>query len=750
MGNRFSKLSDEALWTKELDLADELRKSCDEKGKETDLEKSADILHQLGLLYAQSSPDKISLIRSATLLNAAIVRNPGKKLFLKDLSKLCLQVLEVVSRDIKRKMSEVDLLGVASLVAKKLQTMRDETKKKLSKLHIIPSNVATKEKLINLENEKIADVRDIQQWITAEYTQIMKHISLKVVEIMGKSPCEYAIAGMGSLARSEITPYSDFEHIILLEEGIKGQPGHEDKLNYFRWFSVIFQIIIVNLQETIVPSVAIPSLNDFMKPGGDWFFDTQTTRGVSFDGLMPYACKLPLGRFQKTKAKPWKTELIKEVSEMSKYLDSEEDIKNGYHLCDILMRTCYVCGNEKIFNEFSRQVKAKVEEKKESNHTQFLRQLDEDLGNFDAFDSLTALQTSSKCNIKQVLYRSTSLFISALGRFYSVDEGSSFVIIERLLESGIIDQDLAHRLSYAVAIACEVRLKIYMSKGGQDDYVIQNEVYDMFFNNITKQLAKNIGEKSMVDYFMIADSLQRALRSDNKLMKTHFEVTPQPERTFQLLDLLGFYEQCISEWEIFQKLENPPSLSFSDDLWIRHRVARACYVKRHFQKSFDMYDWLDQQTIVENILKGDVKVHKIWCMFYLNRYEDAVKYAEDEQITLEELNLTADIKFDQLSELIFVHAKSKQKLKRYENVCDIYREALKYLSHPDLRVKDVRKAECHLGIGNCLFELGRYSEAKRKANEALQRFSHHQSGYTRDVENECNILLAKCCAKSSE
>ena len=31
---------------------------------------------------------------------------------------------------------------------------------------------------------------------------------------MGEAPCEYAIVGMGSLAREEITAYSDFEHII--------------------------------------------------------------------------------------------------------------------------------------------------------------------------------------------------------------------------------------------------------------------------------------------------------------------------------------------------------------------------------------------------------------------------------------------------------------------------------------------------------------------------------------------------------
>ena len=93
----------------------------------------------------------------------------------------------------------------------------------------------------------------------------------------------------GSLARKEISPYSDFEHIIALEELLQVQ-NTQDIVEYFRWYSVIFHIIVMNLQETIIPGVWIRSLNDNSKPHGNWFFDRITTRGISFDGMMPYAC----------------------------------------------------------------------------------------------------------------------------------------------------------------------------------------------------------------------------------------------------------------------------------------------------------------------------------------------------------------------------------------------------------------------------------------------------------------------------
>ena len=123
-------------------------------------------------------------------------------------------------------------------------------------------------------------------------------------KVMGEAPCKFTVIGMGSLARKEITPYSDFEHIIVLEELSKQEMPTENILNYFRWFSVIFQTVVLNLQETILPSVSIYSLNNKKSKHGDWFYDAFTTRRISFDGMMPHACKFPLGRQEFTDDKP--------------------------------------------------------------------------------------------------------------------------------------------------------------------------------------------------------------------------------------------------------------------------------------------------------------------------------------------------------------------------------------------------------------------------------------------------------------
>ena len=80
--------------------------------------------------------------------------------------------------------------------------------------------------------------------------------------VMGNKTYKFALAGMGSLARKELTPFSDFKNILFLENCASKRVDFEKVLSYFRWFSVNYQIILINLQETIVPSVAISSLND--------------------------------------------------------------------------------------------------------------------------------------------------------------------------------------------------------------------------------------------------------------------------------------------------------------------------------------------------------------------------------------------------------------------------------------------------------------------------------------------------------
>ena len=80
---------DESFKKEEAKLQAQLRRICSSKGEELYPSKSAEIFAELGLLFQAKSPDKFSLIQSAALFNAAIVRQPSNKKFHGHLQNLC-------------------------------------------------------------------------------------------------------------------------------------------------------------------------------------------------------------------------------------------------------------------------------------------------------------------------------------------------------------------------------------------------------------------------------------------------------------------------------------------------------------------------------------------------------------------------------------------------------------------------------------------------------------------------------------
>ena len=77
------KSSKEILQKLEDELANKFKKICDKNGNEKAPQQSAQIFHKLGQIYFERNT-MISLIKSATLLNAAITRKPNNMQEIKD------------------------------------------------------------------------------------------------------------------------------------------------------------------------------------------------------------------------------------------------------------------------------------------------------------------------------------------------------------------------------------------------------------------------------------------------------------------------------------------------------------------------------------------------------------------------------------------------------------------------------------------------------------------------------------------
>ncbi|XP_076801895.1 uncharacterized protein LOC143446234 [Clavelina lepadiformis] len=771
-----SNIVKDFLWNKELSLAKDLRKCCNEKGNENDKKVSAKTLHQLGLVYKErsehfqwrftfamavltlirNSPSRITtlirnalpailtnirfaIIRSAALMNAAIVRKPSNVDKIKnDLDKLHRYVLKLAKT--QRDQFDVDAY-VNEVVCEKIKSMREETKLALDKLNHIP-NDASSERSHELEMDKINRVKTLQDKIAAKYTDIMKSVSDKCIEVMGKPPCRYCLAGMGSLARKEITPYSDFEHVILLDDELlqnhdENSDQYQSALEYFRWFSILFHMIILRLGETIIPAVSVPSLNHNQIEEHNWFYDAHTPSGILFDGMVLHACKFPLGRQEKTKNKPWTTELIKPVTKMVEYLDADVDLKNGYHLGDILTKTSFVSGFKSIYDKFSQRVTDQMQSLlMPGQYQSILKQLEEDLNNFDVGKLLAHFNAAMSFNIKRVVYRSSTLFIAALGRLNSVHQSpcSCYDVIDKLTEKQKFDSETAHKLAYSISIACEVRLKIYCFKRKQDDISLMSLCYNTI-DSFLPDLVATVGEKSIIDYFKITWSLQTMIRHSNYNL-----VEIDTDTNIMILYRMGMFEKVVEEWN------DNKNVSIACKVF----VVDALNLTSRYEETLNLGKSLSTQTLC---IREKVFVLYVLttCLVALGRRDDevckTVKNILDSLLPNDSNDVDVWLGKEAYGRyLLFVENVHEKALVVFIKLHGLFLKTTQTIDGDDMDKEFCLKylfSKNLLHIAFCLHFNGNNKQAIKKLKEASKIFNQFESVEIVSVQ-EANLLLGVC------
>ena len=682
------------------ELVQQLKEICKD-GKEIFPEQSAQIFYKLGQLYCNQTTDMIKLIQSAALYNAAIARLPDNIYVIEnDLKQLCNLVLSFANA----KNLSADLIIASKQVKKAIAQMRHKVQKKLISLKYIENFKGIYEADTDFESFKIKSIKKYQNKIAENYTSIMANLAKYCENVMGKPPCKFAIVGMGSLARKEITPYSDFEHIIVLEEMSKEKASDEKSLNYFKWFSVIFHIVLINLQETILPSVVIQGLNS---PDDNWFFDRITKRGICFDGMLPHACKFPLGRQQHTENKQWTTELIKPISEMLKYLTIEEDIKNGYHLKDILTKVCFVYGKKSVFKKFRDLIiRMLSNQDKEEKLNEIKKQIVDDLESFTVSFNTFKLKSGRSINIKKLFYRSITLFITALGRIHNIFGLSCFDIIEELAVKKIVSRYAKQKLMFAVALACELRLTWYMKCKRQNDTIES----DSKGKTEVEILLDLVGKSNIFLFFQITYALQCDVSKQLALKKKYFYTNPNI-LTCNLHLVFGNIKDINSE--------PIPSIE-------------ANFNPFHNQKNFD--EAMKQYEVAEKKVKERRKLtmesgykglaatfHDIGVsLLEMNKHHEAFDYLQ-RAIKIKEqvcLNLTTDKSFT--ATLYIIGRCLLDMNKPFEALHYLQRE-LKIKEQVSLDFNtDNSFAETLHTIGRCLLEMNKHNDALNYLQRAMK------------------------------
>ena len=703
-------ISENSEQEKELNFAKLMKNEyCDDTGKETQPKKAAEIIYELGKIYRRRSPDKLSLIKSVGLFNAAIVRNPSNLSDVKnDQLEICRHILNMANA----KLQNTDLVKKALEIKHVFNQLRYEVDQLLDNLEVQKVSTITPQakNYQQLITNKISSVQQINQLIAFKYKQIMASLGQFCEDVMGERPCEYAIAGMGSLARSEITPYSDFEHVILLFD----DENYRSYLEYFRWYSVIFHTVILNLQETIIPSLNIDSLNNENFQLGDWYFDAYTPRGISFDGMMPHASKFPLGRLQHTEDKQFETELIKPVSEMLEYLDSVADLKNGYHLADILTKTCFVFGNEQVFKQFESSVKTYLKQtSKQERIEKIKQQVRDDLDNYSSRFRLAKLKSNRTINIKQLIYRSTSLFIAALGRIHNISTNSSFETVNEMQEIGEITNITRDKLNYAIAIACEIRLKVYSKSKCQNDSPISL----INHNKTADQLFVIVGAASTINYFQIAYCLQCEVAKQLNFTKLHFYSDPQ---IFNIK--LGLTFDIESLKSSFMK--NLPKF-----VWDRNEFNfDKCIERLETSVGNESISITNDSTNDVNLI-GKLADH----LYSIKAHDDALEFYET---TLEAYKALDERKESEIAIILNNIGNCLIKMQRYDDALIHFKQSLEMYRNISFDERnDGNIATTLNNVGDCLMEMQRYDDALIHLKQSLE--IHRNTSF--DERKDCGI-----------
>ncbi|XP_019644966.1 PREDICTED: uncharacterized protein LOC109485734 [Branchiostoma belcheri] len=458
-------LADGKLDTAEMKFASALRQIHDPN--KPDRSREAHCLRRLGDVYVQRgkrTEEGRKFTQAAALYNAAMARTDKGtdtiQASLRDAEKWFLHHTAHVD-------SNQSLPDSAMLHQKRLEDLRARAKSQLEDIDQKHNPYRYDEddpKMIPEEAERAEAVKTLFKTIAKDRQTFIRALVDECIATLGPPPCRYAFIGLGSQATELVTPYSDLEFAILTEEG---KDDDDDTRRYFLNLTHYLHLKVINLGETILPAMAIPSLNDFYSedPEKNWFFDSVTPRGFSFDGFMPWACKTPFGR-DRTKTKE-PVSLIQTPAKMAEFQQLEVALAEGYHLSDILRRFAFLAGDEPLVREYQERLNEVVtndlvsDSKSRFSAMQILQENREMLSAREP--------TGELLNVKKDIYRFPGIAMEVLALCCQVNLASTWAVIDRLRETGQAQEENAAHLTVLTGISAELRLRTYMANGGQKD-----------------------------------------------------------------------------------------------------------------------------------------------------------------------------------------------------------------------------------------------------------------------------------------
>ncbi|KAI8510479.1 hypothetical protein Bbelb_113950 [Branchiostoma belcheri] len=553
--------------------------------------KEADCLCRLGDVYVERGKrtgEGRKFTQAAALYNASMARSDGDK-------QSIVTRLQETERQFLRHTCDLDCEPCPYSIAfdhiKELHNSRARVKSQLKTVHEEnnPYKYDEDDPVVKqIEIKRAEAITNLFKTIAVTRQEFIQALTEECIAKLGPPPCKYAFIGLGSQATELVTPYSDLEFAILTEEG----KDDDDTRRYFLNLTHYLHLKVINLGETILPAMAIPSLNDFLSedPEKDWFFDSVTPRGFAFDGFMPWASKTPFGR-DETKSKP-SVSLIQTPAKLAEYQHMHIALAEGYHLSDILRRVTYLAGDKSLVEEYTDRANKSVD--RSSVLTRLSVTFEDDIRQIESIEP-----TGKLLNVKKEIYRFASVAVDVLSTRCGLMIPSVWGLIEELYKTQQISHEDAHHLTVLISISAELRLRTYIANGGQKDRLSP-------LTEMKVQLDKHDVDNTFVEGF---GDQRKAIRYHVKSLKMrkaiYGKTTPHPDIASSLNNIgncwndlgdqrkaIRYYEQSLNMAKIIYgaTTAHPNIASFSSNIgayW--NELGDQRKAMRYYEQSLKMW-----------------------------------------------------------------------------------------------------------------------------------------------------------------
>ena len=647
----------------------------------------------------------------------------------------------------------------------RLEAIRTKAREEVKRLAAFRDQQGSAEEVLAAEAVYIEGSKKLFADIAEASKNLLANFYQEAEAALGPAPCKYAVMGLGSMALKQITPYSDLEFAILMEDA-PDEATAEASREYFRKLTHLVHFRVINLGETVLPFSEYKVSLDHLG-----------RKGLNFD----LGGKTPLGRKDKA------YELIQPVAGMMEYLKNEDNKMEQMDklLPFVLERTCYIYGAQGLHNDYleaqrafwsscqdaagkhayqERMMKVLLKGMTELDHSQKgeVKAGRKQAGNLRTVGPKLHPEDAGRLyDVKQEIYRLPDRLLYGLATYYGLRPESAWDAVEQLQAQGIIGvsdsaKQAAHRLKYAVSFATMLRLATYIRYGEQKETLAGSASSEDAFSELFALPAEALQEYgSLFKYYYTALALHSEMNGFFKIL--HLRSQIQSDRDLHRMlsgfspggkyaagqekayfSSFGFYDtSCAAKLAIYNRLLRYEEAAKCAEAHLEavkqgydqkklarahHNLGVSYYHLGKFNQSFDHFR--SSLALLQKLYPdGHRQVAKVLrslgiAYYNLSEFEQSLSYFEQSLKMLQEVYQENN---PETAQALGSVGDVYEQLESFEVSLKYKQEALKMLqalytdSHPEV-------ARTLRSVGDAYADLGKFEESLERQEASLAMF----------------------------